>query len=306
MSSGLKGPIQLLPIYRERIWGRESLAPYFSDTPRNQRIGEAWFTFEENATSAGRPLGELIREFPEILGAAAMPQYPGVCPLLVKFLFTNARMSVQVHPDDEYAERHHQSLGKTEAWYVMDAQLPGELAVGFRETLTPERLRSAAQSGEIDTLLEWRTVKPGELIFIPSGTVHAMGAGLTICEVQENSDLTYRLYDYGRARELHLEHAMRVSHLGRHECTTELKALGDGREELLACHYFRIERLRPKESIRIRGDLAQYLVLIAVKGPAAGTAWLIPARSEELKMDGARSEWILTYTAEKPVDGISV
>jgi mannose-6-phosphate isomerase len=194
----LDQPIQMLPLFRERVWGREDLRPYFLESPRKDRIGEVWFTFEENRTADGQTLRELLSASPEILGTAADPEHPGICPLLVKLLFTTERLSVQVHPEDDYAREHHGSLGKTEAWYVMDAQPPAEVAVGFQKPLTPEQLRETAVSGEIEGLLDWRKVAAGDLIFTPAGTVHAIGAGLTICEIQENSDITYRLYDYAR------------------------------------------------------------------------------------------------------------
>lgn len=305
MPDTFKKPIRLMPIFRERVWGRETLAPYFGDAPLPERTGEVWFTCEENATSLGKPLGELLKRHPEILGEAADPKHPGVCPILLKLLFTTSRLSVQVHPDDDYAEKHHGSLGKTEAWYVLNAEPPGEVAVGFREGISAERLRESAQSGEIEQLLDWRKVGVGDVIFTPAGTVHSIGAGLTICEIQENSDITYRLYDYGRPRELHLEHGAQVSHLGPHDCRTGVKALTEWRDELVECKYFRIERLRPKESIRFEGGLPYYLLFICVKGSgeiagtptAAGEAWLVPAGADEFLMDGAGSEWILTYAA---------
>jgi mannose-6-phosphate isomerase len=197
---GLDTPIQLMPIFRERVWGRKSLAPYFSVTPRDERIGEVWFTAEENLTSLDRTLGDLLGDHPEILGNGADPRYPRVCPLLMKLLFTEERLSVQVHPDDEYAEKHHHSLGKTEAWYVLEAQPGAKLGVGFRKPLSPDKLREAAQSGEIERLLDWRKVKEGDVRYLPAGTVHAIGAGVTICEIQENSDITYRLQLHGRCR----------------------------------------------------------------------------------------------------------
>ncbi len=305
-------PIELLPIFRERVWGRESLEPIFPDQAFNERIGEVWFTFEENMTSEGKNLKSLLSESPEILGNAADLEHPGICPILLKLLFTTERLSVQVHPGDDYAREHHHSLGKTEAWYVLDSQPPGELAVGFRETLTPERFREAAQSGEIEQLLDWRKAKPGDVIFTPAGTVHAIGAGLTICEIQENSDITYRLYDYGRPRELHLEHGAKVSQLGPHRNETSVVRLADGRDELLACDYFRIERLRPRPGFRIK-DLPFYVVALCVKGVGtisggafrAGQAWLLPAGGE-LAADGPGSEWILTYSAERAAAGISL
>ncbi len=238
-------PFELLPLFRERVWGRESLAPFFPNHPGKGPIGEVWFTFEENSTSLGKKLGALLKERPELLGDAANPSYPGLCPILVKLLFTTERLSVQVHPDDDYAQTHHGSLGKTEAWYVLDADNFGEVAVGFRTPVTPSKLKESALSGEIVDLIEWRKVKKGDTIFTPAGTVHAIGAGVTICEVQENSDLTYRLYDYGRPRELHLEHGVKVSKLEPHPANEPPVELAPGRDQLAASRYFRIERLRP-------------------------------------------------------------
>ncbi len=311
MPPGLDQPIPLEPIFRERVWGRGSLAPFFPNKSGNNVIGEVWFTFEENSTPLG-PFGEILKTHPGVLGSAADPRHPGVCPLLVKLIFTSARLSVQVHPDDDYAERHHRSLGKTEAWYVIDSQPPGELAVGFRETLDRERLKAAAQSGEIEKLLEWRRVKAGDVIFVPAGTVHAIGAGLTIYEVQENSDITYRLYDYGRPRELHLEHGTRVSHLGPRAPTSPPVPLAAWREHLLQSKYFRLERLRPQSPVQIGCGLPYYLLLNCIKGSgviagqpfSAGQAWFVPAHNAEVQIDGVGSEWILAYTAAEPAPGI--
>ncbi len=312
MPLGVDRPIRLLPIFRERIWGRTSLAPYFPDLPGKERIGEVWFTFNENLTSLGISLGELIGKAPDILGAGSDPAHPGVCPLLVKLLFTTERLSVQVHPDDAYAKRHHDTLGKTEAWYVVGAEPPGEVAVGFRRQISPLRLREAALSGEIEDLLDWRKVEEGDVIYVPAGTVHAIGAGLTICEVQENSDITYRLYDYGRPRELHLEHGVEVSHLGPHEHEARRIQLTAWRDELAASPYFRIERLRAAPSFKIRAGLPFYLLLVCLKGSGsiggerfeAGQCWLMPAgNAASILVEGPGSEWICTYKAEQPVDG---
>jgi mannose-6-phosphate isomerase len=305
-------PIQLLPLFKERIWGRTILAPYFPNTGHTEPIGEVWYTFSENQTSLGVSLGELIEKAPGVLGTNADPAHPGVCPLLVKLLFTSDRLSVQVHPDDEYAEKHHASLGKTEAWYVIDAQAPGELAVGFRERLTPERLRDAAQSGEIERLLDWRRVASGDVIYVPAGTVHAIGAGLTVCEIQENSDITYRLYDYGRPRELHLEHATKVSHLDRSEHNQQTIPLASWRDQLVESSYFRIERLKLSGAARLDGGLPFYLVLICLRGTGLvgeelfgpGECWLIPAGARELEIAGPGSELLLTYTSRSPLEGL--
>ena len=307
-------PFELLPLFRERIWGRSNLAPYFdSSSPDKEPIGEVWFTFRDNPTSLGRSLGELLGKYPEILGRAVNEHFPGVCPLLVKLIFTTERLSVQVHPDDEYAREHHNCLGKTEAWYVMEAQPESEVAIGFKEHLTPERFEASVHSGEIERLLEWRNVKAGDVVFTPAGTVHAIGAGLTVCEIQENSDITYRLYDYGRPRELHLEHGIKVSRLQPHDCEPQAVAITPWRDSLLHCDYFRIERLRPQGPIRIKPNSDFYLILICLAGEgrfgdesfAPGRAWFIPAGSASFALDGPGSEWILTYTAKELFPGLA-
>ena len=191
-----------------------------------------------------------------------------------------------MHPDDEYARHHHDCLGKTEAWYVLDAEPGAEVAVGFRKTLTPDQLKTSALSGEIENLLDWRKVHTGDVILTPAGTVHAIGAGVTICEIQQNSDITYRLYDYGRPRELHLDHGVNVSHLGPYNHGQEKVALSEGREQLAACRYFRIERLRSPGAIAIEGGLPHYLLLVSTRGSGsiAGSAY-----SRRTNLDGSGS-----------------
>ncbi|HEY6990826.1 MAG TPA: class I mannose-6-phosphate isomerase [Bryobacteraceae bacterium] len=312
MQFPLKQPFQLLPLFRERVWGRESLAPYFPGVRYANRIGEAWFSFEENQTSLGATLGEVIAAHPAILGTSSNHEHPAICPLLIKLLFTTERLSVQVHPGDEYARHHHNCLGKTEAWYVIDAEPGGEIAVGFRKSLTPSQLRASALNGEIENLLDWRKVSAGDVILTPAGTVHAIGAGVTICEIQQNSDITYRLYDYGRPRELHLDHGVQVSHLGPSNHHQEKVILSGGREQLAACEYFRIERLRPVNAITIAGGLPHYLLLVSIKGSgniaglayAPGQTWMAPARAAEFTISGADSEWLLTYAANEPLDAV--
>jgi mannose-6-phosphate isomerase len=307
-------PFELLPLFRERVWGRRSLAPFFPNRPGNVSIGEVWFTFSENLTSQGKNLSAVLKDNPGLLGSGADPEHPDICPILVKLLFTTERLSVQVHPDDAYAKANHGSLGKTEAWYVLDAEENGEVAIGFREPLEPARLPQAALSGEIVDLLDWRKVSKGDTIFTPAGTVHAIGAGVTICEIQENSDITYRLYDYGRPRELHLDHGVKVSKLGPHTDNPEVVHLAAGRDQLVSCPYFRIERIRPTQSFGVEPDLPTYLLAICVAGSGtldgnavtAGQAWFIPAGGPGVQVTAPGSEWILSYSAEMPIAGLAV
>lgn len=312
MSFAWDEPIRLAPIFRERVWGRRALAPYFPDTFRDP-IGEAWFTDQENPTSLGISLGECIAQAPGILGTGGDPTHPDMCPLLVKLLFTTERLSVQVHPDDNYAQLHHQSLGKTEAWYVVEAEPAAAVALGFCKRISAERLLDAVQTGEIEQLLDWRHVQTGDAIYTPAGTVHAIGAGLTICEIQENSDLTYRLYDYGRPRELHLKHGIAVAHLGPCEQQTQPATLAAGREQLVVSSYFRLERLRPAHSVRIARGLPHYALLICLRGSGtiaqkrfkAGECWFVPAGNAAFEILGENSDWLVSYRADTPADGIA-
>lgn len=164
----------------EKVWGSFHTEPWFKN-PEGRKIGEIWFS--------------------------ASPDFP----LLVKLLFTSDRMSVQVHPDDDYARLHENSPGKTEMWHVLHAEPDAQVALGMLDRIDKRRLREGAVSGEIEGWLNWMPARQGDTFFIPAGTIHAIGKGLVMCEVQQKSDVTYRLYDYGRPRELHLDKAMEVS-----------------------------------------------------------------------------------------------
>ncbi|MGZ4836074.1 MAG: class I mannose-6-phosphate isomerase [Terriglobales bacterium] len=194
-------------------------------------------------------------------------------PLLIKFLFTTEPLSVQVHPE-----------GKTEMWHILAAEPGAKIAAGFRETISKPRLRESALSGEIEQLLEWHEARPGDTFFIPAGTVHAIGAGLTLCEIQQWSDVTYRLYDYGRRRELHLDEGVRVSRLGPHA------ARQSAREGVLvSCPFFTTEKLRVDSSVSC--DASMIVLLegsLEIDGqPArAGEVWHSDAGSVELKGRG--------------------
>ena len=245
---------RLTPKFHERIWGSTQLEPLFRSP--GQKIGEVWLELD------------------------------GVkLPLLVKFIFATDKLSVQVHPDDAYAAQHHNSQGKTEMWHVVAAQPGAQIAAGFRVELTKERLRAAALSGEVEHLLEWQDARVGDTFFLPAGTVHAIGAGLVMCEIQQQSDITYRLYDYGRGRELHLDHALEVSHLEpfdpRAEATEGL---------LVACHHFTTSLVKVRGATELPPQRGQFVVVIRGRGRVggesggAGDAWF--AESGEVPVEG--------------------
>ena len=239
------GPIRLPARLLEKIWGAEDLAPWFPSP--GKKVGEVWFEAD--------------------------------LPLLFKLVFTSDKLSVQVHPGDAFAAAHENSRGKTEMWYILRADLGAQLAIGFRETITRERLRKSAISGEIDKLLNWIAVSAGDVFFIPAGTVHAIGAGLAICEIQQNSDITYRLYDYGRPRELHLEKAVQVSSLTATEAKPATLPID--------CQFFHTEMARITLPLEYKPEAERFHVLIFLSGLGTigdqafqeGQTWLIPAGS---------------------------
>jgi mannose-6-phosphate isomerase len=172
-------PYRILPTAFEKVWGSTQLEPWFPNSEK--KIGEFWFT-EPNS------------------------------PLLIKFLFTTENLSVQVHPNDRQASQLEPgSRGKTEMWHILKAEPGAKLAMGLKSALTPDQLRSACIDGTIMDHLRWLPAIPGETWFIPAGTIHAIGAGITLAEIQQSSDVTYRLFDYGRPRELHLDKGLSVS-----------------------------------------------------------------------------------------------
>jgi mannose-6-phosphate isomerase len=167
----------------EKLWGRTQLPPMF-DGPAGRTIGEVWFT-------DGADL-----------------------PLLTKYLFTSERLSIQVHPDDEQARARGLAQGKTECWYIIDAEPDATLGLGLTREVSADQLRQSALDGSIEALIDWRRVRAEDFFFVPAGTVHAIGAGISLIEFQQNADVTYRLYDYGRPRELHLDDAVAVAKPG--------------------------------------------------------------------------------------------
>lgn len=300
-------PLRLLPIFKERPWGVRSLAPWLAGEPPGVLVGEAWFTANDNRVDGGPTLGAAIAADPAgLLGRTARAD--GLCPLLLKFLFTSERLSVQVHPDDDYAARHHGSLGKTEAWHVLDARPDAALGLGFTRTLGPAEAIEAARSGAIEGLLDWRPTTIGDTWLVPAGTVHAIGAGVTVLEVQEHSDITYRLYDYGRPRELNLERGFEVADLGPYAVQNTRVPLDIARDRLTTCPYFTLERWIVDGAITFAPGSPFYHLAIVTRGRGRlagrptepGDVWLVPAASESFSIELQGGEVLLAYTNGLP------
>ncbi len=204
-------PLLMSPAFDPRPWGTLDLSPIYPNHKFNERIGEAWLTGDNcrvtNGPLANRTLAELSKEFgPELVGTAALD--PQRFPLLLKFLFPEDKLSVQVHPDDETAQRFGEPWGKTECWYVAHARPGSQVALGLKAGVTRAQFEAAIRDNRAEELLHWVNVYPGEMIYVAGGTVHTLGPGSVLIETQQQSDTTYRLYDYGRPRPLHLEQGL--------------------------------------------------------------------------------------------------
>lgn len=199
------------PAFDPRPWGTLDLSPIYPNAKFNEKIGEAWLTGDNCVVSNGplakRTLADLSKEFgPELVGTAARD--PHRFPLLMKFLFPAEKLSVQVHPDDATAQGFGEPWGKTECWYVAHARPGSQIALGLKPGVTRTQLERAIHENRAEEMLNWVNVYPGEMIYVAGGTVHTMGPGSVLVETQQQSDTTYRLYDYGRPRPLHLERGL--------------------------------------------------------------------------------------------------
>ena len=238
----------------EKVWGRTNLPPTFV-----------------NLGSHVEPVGEIIFDLP----AGTDPE------LLVKYLFTSERLSIQVHPDDAAAIRRGQKRGKDEAWVVIDADESATIAIGTHEPLTKDRLRQAAVDGSIEQLVEWHEVKAGDSFYSAAGTIHAIGAGVALVEVQQNSDVTYRLYDYGRPRELHLDEAVEAADPRPYAPEAPPVADDPGTQIIAHGPAFSLERWSGSRTVRIEARPERPLWLIPLGGVCtmggerlqAGTVW---------------------------------
>ena len=207
-------PLLLRPQFHERVWGTRDLAPFYLREVTGGPIGEAWLTGDAcqvaNGPLAGRTLSEISEQFGKaFIGDAS--KHPDRFPLLIKFLFPRQKLSVQVHPDDEGAARVGQPCGKTECWYVLRAEPGAQIGLGLKPGTSKTEIEQAIRETRMEHVLNWIDIHQGDTIYVDAGTVHAIGPGAVIVETQQNSDTTYRLYDYGRPRELHITDGLRAT-----------------------------------------------------------------------------------------------
>lgn len=235
-------PFRIAPKFVGRVWGWRDLHPWYDREAKDEPIGEVWLTGDdcEIATGphAGKTLGRIFKEAP----LAMLGEHGSDSPLLIKVLFAREKLSVQVHPDDQLARKYGQPRGKTECWYALAADKGAKVAVGLRPGVTLDAVKSGIDAGTLEQDLNILPVKAGDMIYVDAGTVHAIWPGSVLLETQQNADLTYRMYDYGRGRELHIEKSLEATRLRTKAGKVAPRVLND-RTILLDAEYFRMEKI---------------------------------------------------------------
>lgn len=309
-------PLQFQPILKERIWGGTKLRDYLNKPISSEITGESWeiSTVENdvsiiaNGVFAGKSLNELINEFPEqVLGTKVYDKFGKQFPLLFKYLDAREDLSIQVHPNDELAAKRHNSFGKTEMWYVMQADEEARLIVGFKEKSSPEEYRKSLENKTIIDILDTKKVKKGDVFFLETGTVHAIGTGTVIAEIQQTSDITYRLYDFdrvdanGNTRELHVDLAVDAINYNVVQAEKNYTKNENTSNEIANCPYFTTNFIPLDGNVAVVNDENSFLVYMCVEGGfelnydekiysyKTGDTILIPAKMKEFIIDGKAS-----------------
>ena len=292
---------KLYPECKDYIWGGEKLKEKYGKATDKSPCAESWeLSFHKDGMTKladGSVLAEAVSAEQIGTNAAKFENFP----VLIKFIDAKADLSVQVHPSDEYALKNENSYGKTEMWYVVEADEGAGIYLGFKESITKEEFAEAIREKKLTELLNFFEVKAGDCFFIPSGTIHAIGKGCLICEIQQNSNLTYRVYDYGRVdkfgkeRELHVDKALAVTNTEKFAPTTfEDDTLGE-------CEYFSVRKLTLSGNIELYADKSSFNAVTCISGEGeidgqklcTGDTFFVPAGYGEYTLTG-NAEIILT------------
>jgi mannose-6-phosphate isomerase len=300
--------VVLRPWLSERIWGCMELPEFLEQPKPGHPVGEAWLTSVECVVEGQKnaTLGELTREWPKEFGA----EQPGEFPLLMKFLFPREWLSVQVHPNDAEAQAIGQPRGKNECWYVLSAEPGAKLALGFEGEITNAEIERAIHEGTLESRLQYVPVKAGDMVYVEAGTIHAIGPGMVVLETQQYSDTTYRLYDYGRPRELHLKEGLAVT---KAQTKSGLVAPveQDGFTRLIRSPYFVVDRFWTSAgSAKDLGLSRDMQILVALNEGASvrtadGAGVQLPAGRAVVLPRRANSQYVLEGTAKAEVIRVS-
>lgn len=309
-------PLQFQPILKERIWGGTKLKTYLNKPITSEITGESWeISTVENDVSVisnglyrGKSLNELINELPEaVLGTKVYKQFGKQFPLLFKYLDAREDLSIQVHPNNELAKERHNSFGKTEMWYVMQADEDAQLTVGFKEKSSPKDYLESLKSHTILDVLDTKKVKKGDVFFLETGTVHAIGAGTVIAEIQQTSDITYRIYDFdrvdasGNTRELHVDLALDAINYNVVNAQKKYSKEKNAANEVINCQFFTTNFIPLDGTLTVTKNKESFTVYMCVEGSfdlnfkgeifhyRTGDTLLIPAEMTQFEIEGKAS-----------------
>jgi len=309
-------PLQFEPILKERIWGGTKLKTYLNKPISSNITGESWeistvendISVVSNGIYEGKSLIDLINEYPEaILGTHVYAQFGKQFPLLFKYLDAREDLSIQVHPNDELAKKRHNSFGKTEMWYVMQADENARLIVGFKEKSTPEEYLKHLNNKTIVDILDTKKVKQGDVFFLETGTIHAIGAGIVIAEIQQTSDITYRIYDFdrvdanGNSRELHIDLALEAINYETVDAQKYYSKNENQSNTIVDCRYFTTNIIPLNGAVKVNKNQNSFTVYMCVDGSfelkinteifyyQKGDTVLIPAALTNFELSGSAS-----------------
>lgn len=312
-------PLKFRPIYKERIWGGDKLPKLLNKNYSFARCGESWelsgvqddVSVVADGFLKGNSLEELIEVYMgELVGEKVYDQFGTEFPLLIKYIDAGDKLSIQVHPDDELSKERHGAYGKTEMWYVVQADEGAELISGFNRTIDRDSYLIALQNDKLENLLQFDPVKKGDVFFIPAGRVHAIGKGIVVAEIQQTSDVTYRIFDFnrvddkGQPRELHTELALDAINFNHHkQGHTDYMPQLNSPVELARCDYFTTNLLHfSKETERDFSKLDTFVIYLCLEGSYSlnweeasvsvqkGETLLVPASIENFVLKPANGE----------------
>lgn len=306
-------PLTFYPILKERIWGGNKLRTLFGKSLISDKTGESWelstvkddVSKVSNGIYKNQSFTDLLARFPkEILGEKVYEQFGTAFPLLFKFLDASDDLSIQVHPGDELAQKRHNSFGKTEMWYIIQADKKARNIIGFNEKYSPEEYLSHLDTKTLPTILKEEKVKKGDIFFLETGTVHAIGKGIVLAEIQQTSDITYRIYDWdrtdnnGKPRELHLDLALDAINYNPTQTRKEYSKLKNSGNIIIESNYFKVNYISLEGEFPMRKNKDSFRVYMCTKGAFSveykgekyhfeqGTTVLLPAVLNEFILEG--------------------
>ena len=312
-------PLKFYPILKERLWGGTKLGRLLGKELESDLIGESWelsgvtgdVSIVANGSFKGTTLTDLINRFPEeILGKSVLERFGKEFPILIKFIDAQKDLSIQLHPNDELARKRHNSFGKTEMWYIMDADKDAELIIGFKEDISKETYVESLKNDTLTDLLNYENVKEGDAYFISAGKIHAIGAGVLIAEIQQTSDQTYRVYDYnrkdaqGNLRELHTELSIdAISYVKQNDFKVSYQQDTNVSNPMVNCPYFRTNFISLNKNVKFDvSDRDSFTIYMCLDGDVKiandfgsisikkGETVLVPAITSQILLNSERAK----------------